>query len=492
MRENKAKFGLGIGISVIAIFLIGGLIVYSFLSSPEVKLANGLQNLLNEDRVQVESEFDLSYDFDFDELLNDPYMSEMDDFAFNLIEDLFNSLSGTSSIIYDKELDVMEVSGTYGISGDISGEDISLHIPISMYFSGEEDVIAIDLDPYAQFIPEAIDVISYNILPNIEEAQEELDLITGGEDIGDFFSREANNLLEPMIDSLFTSKQFSDSLDLDRDRLFTQLEDNERYVLEFVFEKMIEYFDEHNEEELITEEDGWIYVNLDAQLLLQSILYAFEEAKENEETLEALEEELEVPIDTAISNTEEFQEDISEMTFDFNIGFLIERGQIVKSITTSTFSFEEDGISFTGSSTVNSEFIYGEQAAFSFYDAERDELSESDIDQYLFDLEMQVESLLDEIYADLFEDMYYDEEFDWEAEWDEDYELDWDYDESYYDEYYDYELTEEELELIESIESQSVSHEDFDISEEEMYYWVLDLEIEGFVEFGTADYYYPE
>lgn len=82
---------------------------------------------------------------------------------------------------------------------------------------------------------------------------------------------------------------------------------------------------------------------------------------------------------------------------------------------------------------------------------------------------------------------YFEDEFDWDAEWDEDYELDWDY-----DEYYEYELTEEELELIESIESQSVSHEDFDITEEEMYYWVLDLEIEGFVEFGTADYYFPE
>ncbi|GAE31056.1 hypothetical protein [Halalkalibacter hemicellulosilyticus] len=488
MRENKAKFGLGIGIGVIAIFLIGGLIVYSFLSSPEVKLANGLQNLLNEDRVQVESEFDLSYDFDFDELLNDPYMSEMDEFAFNLVEDLFNSLSGTSSIIYDKELDVMELSGTYGISGDISGEDISLHIPISMYFSGEEDVMAIDLDPYAQFIPDAIDVISYNILPNIEEVQEELELITDGEDVGDFFSRELNDLLQPTIDSLLTGKQFSDTLDLDRDRLFTQLEDNERYVLEFVFEKMIEYLDEHNEEELITEEDGWIYVNLDDQLLLQSILYAFEEAKEDEDTLAALEEELDTSIDTAISNIEEFQEDISEMTFDFNIGFLIERGQIVQSITTSTFSFEEDGVSFTGSSTVNSDYLYGDQAAFSFYDAERDELSEADMEQYFYDLEMQIESRLEDIYADLYADMYYfEDEFDWDAEWDEDYELDWDY-----DEYYEYELTEEELELIESIESQSVSHEDFDITEEEMYYWVLDLEIEGFVEFGTADYYFPE
>jgi hypothetical protein len=67
------------------------------------------------------------------------------------------------------------------------------------------------------------------------------------------------------------------------------------------------------------------------------------------------------------------------------------------------------------------------------------------------------------------------------------------YEEDYYeDDFFDYELTDEELEFIEAIENQEITHEDVGLSEEDMYYLVLEYEFSGFVSEGTSDLYLPE
>ncbi|WP_096186442.1 hypothetical protein [Evansella halocellulosilytica] len=452
MKEKSVKFIAGV--ITLFVVIIGGFLAYSFFTSPEAKLANAIGNLTNEDQIQVDTDFTMSLDFDGHPSEFGLYGEE--EVYFNILKDIFQNIEGENSVVVDFENHVVELGGSYGISGDIHGEDVHLQVPFRLYLDEDADEIALDLDPYTEFLSDFIDVLSYNILPNIPEIEEELALFTEGEDVGDFLSTELNTAVVPVVEESIKGAKYKDSLDLD-ERIFIE-NDDEDYLFHFVIDHMIDYFKDNNDGDLVTEEDGWIILDLDEDLIFHSYLYALNEVKDNEEAKEAFEKDSDIDIETAIADLEEEVDTLEDGTLIMEVAFMIESGNITASNADMTMTFEEEGVEFNITATASSTYKYNEDVEFVLYGAERKELTEADLDMMFYDIELEVESHMEQ-YIDEFE------------------------------EYYEYELTEEELELFEAIEAEEVSHEDFGLTEEEMYWWVLDLEYEGFVEPGTSSLY---
>ncbi|PYZ92171.1 hypothetical protein CR194_15115 [Salipaludibacillus keqinensis] len=459
MKEKKVK--LGIGISALLVVLIGGILFYSFISSPEVKLARAFESLSQEDQAQVTSTMDMSIDLDMSASELGMYGEE--EIFFDMMQSMLDNISGTSTVVWDNENKVVEMNATYGISGDIQGEDIHLQVPFSLYLDENGDEVAFDLEPYVDFTSEAIDVISYNVLPNIPELQEDLELLAEGEDVGDFLSTELNQLVVPIIEDTLRGKKYSEPLDID-ENIFREDED-ERYLLTFILENMLEYMKEHNEEDIVTEDDNWITVSLEEEMFFDSLLYALREVEKDEEAKKTFEETYEEDIETTISDLEEARDDLEDVSLSLTASFLVKQNTIHESQMDFTLTFEEDGQNVNVAGTVTSEYSYGEEADFLFYGQDREEITEEELDQMGYEIEMTVDNYMMENYQ-------YEDEYMYEDE-------------------YEVELTEEEQELIEAIEAEEVTHDDFALTPEEMYYWVIDLEMQGLVEQGTSDLYMP-
>ncbi|MDE5415271.1 hypothetical protein [Alkalihalobacterium chitinilyticum] len=455
MESKGTKIGIGIG--SLLILIIGGILFYSFSSSPEVKLARAIINLSEEDKVQVTSGMNMSVDVDWNAHELGLYGEE--EIFFEIMQSLLKNISGTSSMIWDSENKVMEMNATYGISGDIQGETIDLQMPFSLYIDENNDEIAFDLDPYVNFTSDIIDIISYNILPNIPDLQEELAYFTDGQDIGEFVSTELNTFIVPIIEDAIRGKKYTEPLDIDG-KMFR--EDDERYLYTFVFEKMLEYMKDNSEEEIVTEEDNWISLSLEEELLFDSLIYAMKEVEKDEEAKAAYEESGEQDIETTIRDLEDTSKDLEDVSLLLTGSFLVEKNIIKESKFDFSLTFEEDGQKINMSGTVNSEYVYGVDTEFSFYGKDRQAITEAELDDIGYQIELALEDYMMELMADNF-----------------DYE-------------HDFELTDEEKELIAALEASEVTHTDFGMTSEEMYQWVLALELEGLVKSGTSDLYMPD
>ncbi|MCR6110847.1 hypothetical protein HXA35_10930 [Bacillus sp. A301a_S52] len=465
MKEKKVKLGLGIG--ALAIVVIAGILVYSLLSSPEAKLASALQQMVEEDVIQTESDFNLALDIDADPELLGIYTDE-DQASMDLVMDMMQNIHGTSSVIIDNENKVMEIGSSFGITGDVQGEEIDLQIPFHLYFDEEQNEMGIDLDPYAAFLPEVIDLIAYNVVPNIPDAEESLAMYTNGEDVSDFLANELSSLVVPVIEEGFTGKKLTEPMDFDESLFYDNEEDGKALNI-FILEHMFDYLNEHSEDDVVTEENGWIVVNVGEDLLLDAFIYGLEEVEKDSEAKEVYEGFYEGEVATHIEELNDAKEDLENLSFSIEASFLIEQGRIVESKSTMSLSMSQDGVSISLTGDTSSTYSYGDDVEFAFYNAEREELTEADMENIAFELQSVFETYL-------LENMDYDY-----------------YDEDYYEEdFFDYELTDEELEFLEAIENQEVTHEDLGLSEEDMYYMVLEYEFSGFVAEGTSDLYLPE
>ncbi|UTR13833.1 hypothetical protein MM221_14605 [Salipaludibacillus sp. LMS25] len=475
---------------------VGGLLFYSSLSSPEAKLVRALSTLIEEETIQVESDFTMNYEFDFDSY---PFYSHEEEEIITYITDLFEEASGTGSVIYDKEEKVIEVGAIFDLSSEFYGDEIALSIPLSLYLDENKEEIVIDLDAYSTLSSDIIDTLAYNVFPNIPEIEEALAPLHGGEYSGVSTAYELETIFMPVINDYFEGK--ASIIDFELDKGFFDFGEKEVALTEFLLVKMIEDLESQDEDnQLIQEEDGWIIIKVDDHELADAVLYAFEEIENHDEIAEIFDDvsslDLEEMIEEVELNVKEFKEySIGETT----ISFEIEQNKIVTMKTEMTSTYGENGITAENTSSSTSTFTYGDTAEFQFYGEDRKEV---DLDYLFYDLEEALDNYFMELYNEWYYSSgyssYYEYDYDWDW-WDEDDEYDewdWEYDYDYddesdetpedYEEYYD--VTEEDLE---AIEKQEVTHQDFGLSEEEMYNWVRELEFARLVEPGTAAHYLP-
>jgi hypothetical protein len=194
-----------------------------------------------------------------------------------------------------------------------------------------------------------------------------------------------------------------------------------------------------------------------------------EEVEKDSEAKEVYEDFYKEEVATHIEELSDAKDDLDNLSFSIEASFLIEQDRIVESKSTMSLSLSEDGVSISLTGDTSSTYSYGDDAEFAFYNADREELTEADMENIAFELQSVFETYL-------MENMDY-------GYYEEDY---------YEDDFFDYELTDEELEFVEAIENQEITHEDVGLSEEDMYYLVLEYELSGFVSEGTSDLYLPE
>lgn len=448
---------LWMSLGVIAVVIGVGFFVYSVINnSPEMKLAKGFESLLDAERVQIDSDFEM--DIAFDAELAQLGFTADDEALLEILEDLFKNIDGTGSFVYDKNEEAIEFDGSFGVTGDIQGEDINLQVPFRFYVDSVAEEMAIDVDPYVTFFPEFVDVFANNVIPHILEVEETLGSALDGQDVGEWFSTEVNGVIRPILEENLQNAKLVEEIEIDGN-LFETREKNEEWVDKFILEKALLYMKDNTDGEYISEEDSWIYLQLDKDLFFQSFIHALHEVEANEQMKEAFEEDGETTVEEAIKELEQSLEEIEDYTMDFDLGFKVERGTLLESKVELTMSFEEGGISFDVGMSVDSTYNYDDAVEFKLYGQERTTLTEAELDDLTYEINWELESLVNDLLADFQED------------------------------YYEEELSEEDLALLAAIEAQELSHDDFGLTEEEMYYWVLDLELAGLVEPGTSDLY---
>ncbi|TES47456.1 hypothetical protein E2L07_18895 [Halalkalibacterium halodurans] len=92
---------LWMSLGVIAVVIGVGFFVYSVINnSPEMKLAKGFESLLDAERVQIDSDFEM--DIAFDAELAQLGFTTDDEALLEILEDLFKNIDGTGSFVYDK------------------------------------------------------------------------------------------------------------------------------------------------------------------------------------------------------------------------------------------------------------------------------------------------------------------------------------------------------------------------------------------------------
>ncbi|MCR6105722.1 hypothetical protein HXA34_05395 [Salipaludibacillus agaradhaerens] len=507
----KGKIFLGV-IALIA--AISGLLLYSSLSSPEAKLFSAFNALMEEESVQVESEFTLNHEFDFD---SNTFYSYEEEKVTMMLTDIMEEVTGTSSVIYDKKEKVIEIGVNYDLSGDIHGDEVSLSMPFRLYLDENKNEIVIDLDAYSNFSSDMIDVLSYNVFPHIPEVKETLALSQDGEYSGTSTAYELESYFMPIIKNYFEGKAYIIDWELEDSLFEFEMGEEEAQLAEFILTNIIENIESQGDDnQLIQEEDGWIIITFDDHELVDAILYAFEEVENNDDMADLYENIASEDLDDLIEELEltfkEFKEySIGETT----ISFEIEQNKIVTMKTEMTSTYGENGITAESTSSSISTFTYGDEAEFMFYGEDR---QKANLDGFFYDFDKELDNYLIELYGDWSDSYYtpgyssyydydYDYDYDWDwwddedydydewfnEEWDDDYDYDYDYDWHYapedYAYYYDYyDVTEDQLE---AIENQDVTHLDFGLSEEDMYSWVLELEFARLVEPGTAAHYLP-
>ncbi|MCR6109807.1 hypothetical protein HXA35_05570 [Bacillus sp. A301a_S52] len=500
-------------LSVIALTaVIGSLLLYSSLSSPEAKLFSAFNALMEEESVQVESEFTLNHEFDFD---SNVFYSYEEEKVTKMLTDLMEEVSGTSSVIYDKKEKVIEIGVNYDLSGDIYGDEVSLSMPFRLYLDENNDEIVIDLDAYSNLSSDMIDVLSYNIFPHIPEVKETFAQSQNGDYSGTSTAYELDSYFMPIIKDYFEGKAYVIDWELEESLFELEMGEEEAQLTEFILTNIIENFESQGEDnQLIREEDGWIIITFDDHELVDAILYAFEEIENNDDMANLYESIASEDLDDLIKELEltfkEFKEySIGETT----ISFEIKQNKIVTMKTETTSTYGENGITAESTTSSISTFTYGDEAAFLLYGEDR---QKADLDGFFYDFDKELDNYLMELYGDWSDSYYtpgystyYDYDYDWDwrddedydydewfnEEWDDDYDYDYDYDYDWhyapedYEYYYDYyDVTEEQLD---AIENQDVTHLDFGLSEEDMYNWVLELEFARLVEPGTAAHYLP-
>ncbi|UTR14822.1 hypothetical protein MM221_20125 [Salipaludibacillus sp. LMS25] len=456
MKEKKVKLGLGIG--ALAIVVIAGILVYSLLSSPEAKLANAFQEMMEEEVIQQDSQFSMS--IEVDESFDNLGLTAEDEEAAEFLLDILNNIKGTSSIVMDKEKSIVEMSAALGVVGDIQGEEIDFQIPFSFYTDEANDKMAIDLDPYVEFLPSLVDTFAYDIVPNVPQAEDSVSMITSGENVSDLIANDFDEYVMPFVKETFTNKKLVSDY---KNEAYNEEDLND--VHRFVVEELFNYLDEHSKEDVISQDGNWVTVKMDNNLLVDSLVHVLNKVHKDEEIADKFENVVGESTDSFITYLEDLNDflDEQDMTVQIKSRYLIEKDRIVKSEDDILINAQIEETNLKVNLDITNEYSYGDDVEFTFYNAEREELTEADMENIAFELQSVIETYMME-------------------------NIDFGYDE----EVVEHEPTQEEQEFYEALENQELTHEDLGLTEEDMYSMVLDCELSGFVAEGTSDLYYPE
>ncbi|UJW56926.1 hypothetical protein HXZ66_05590 [Bacillus sp. A116_S68] len=490
--NGKGKFILSIvGLAVI---IVGGVYLYSLLSSPEAKLAKAFENLLEEDVVQIDSEFSVAYDFDFTAEDMDIYGEEA--IYFDIFKDIMENITGTSSVILDTENKVMEAGVNYGVSGDIQGSPISLQIPLKFYMDQGAEEIAWDLDPYVGFTEDAVNTAAHHIIPHIPEAKETLALLNDGTYSAEWATEEFTDVITPIAEEILGGKKITETFDTQESIFDSEISDDVTELGSFIAISMFDYLNAE-QESFLTEEDDWIYLSSDINTFYDALIYSLKEVKNDDDMLRVYDDilyhysnekidDIKEKLTEDIEGMEEELDDIKEgLNGDFTFGFNI-KGGVITSITqeaevqVNPSVFDEgdpmlDDVTMSATMSMTSQLVYGDDAEFTFYGQDREEFDEAKAQSII---ENHVALYMMENY-EAFEGIMTPD--DTPASPDQNGDTS----------YQDYELTDDDLALFAAIEDGEVTAEDVGMDETEFYLEVLALEAEGLVAPGTADQYLP-
>ncbi|UTR13831.1 hypothetical protein MM221_14595 [Salipaludibacillus sp. LMS25] len=489
---GKGKFVLSI--LVLGIVIAGGVFAYSLTTSPEVKLAKAFENLLEEEVIQIDSDFSVAYDFDLTP--EDMHFHGEEAVYFDIFKDVMENITGTSSVIIDRENKVIEAGVNYGVSGDIQGSPISLQIPFQFYMDEEADEIALDLDPYVDFSGDLIETAAHHIIPHIPEAEETLALLNDGTYSAEWATEEFTDVITPIAEDMFSGKKITHPLDMQNPLFESEVSEETAELSLFMFMTMFDYLSAEDES-FLTEEDGWIYLSSDFGSFYEALIYSLKEVKNDDDMLRLYDDILYYYSNEKIDDIKEkLAEDIEEMeeelddikeglNGDFTVGFNIKDG-VITSITQeaelqmnpSVFDEKDpmlDDVTMSATVSTTNHLAYGEDAEFSFYGQDRDEFDEEEAQSLI---EKHVERFMMENY-EMFEALMAPEVTPASPDQNDD------------TSYQDYELTDDDLALFAAIEAGEITAEDAEMDETEFYLEVLALEAEGLVAPGTADQYLP-
>ncbi|MBM7542137.1 hypothetical protein [Amphibacillus cookii] len=444
MEKKKVKVGLIF--SSLALLAVAGILFYTLSSSPEVKLAQALGKSINASTVTAESTFDMTLNFESRESNDSLYNGGFLDFDMESAVESFNELTGTSTVLVDNENDIIELSTNTEIATSIDGPTFNLSIPLNIYIDQSNDEVAMDLDPYATLLKDLINLVEGD--ENVTDAY----IMTEEQEMYD----ELINLVIATVEEAIGGKKYTDTLN---DENYDYGYDEE--VDQFFFEQMLKFF---AKEEVITESDDQITLTVNQHLFLQAYEHAINELADHDQLLTRYEEAY-GDINEVIDSIDELKVAFEEIDFELEVAFEIEQELIIATDLTFTMS-EDDGLElFEVEVTAHTTYLYDQALDYVFYGEDREPFTESDIEYLMSDIEYVIDDFLTSS-----ADAYYEEAME---------------------DYYETAFTEEELMLFEMIEDREASHEDFWMSEQEFYEWILELESVGLIEEGTAEYYRP-
>ncbi|WP_017473727.1 hypothetical protein [Amphibacillus jilinensis] len=443
---EKKKIKVGLIFSSLALLAIAGILFYTFSSSPEARLAQALGKSINASTVTAESTFDMTFNFESRESSDSLHNGGFLDFDMDSAVESFSELTGTSTLLVDNENDIIEMSTNTELATSIDGPTYDLSIPVNFYIDQANDEMAIDLDPYAALLGDLVNLVENN--------QDITDAYTIEE--AEMYDDELVNLIVATVEEAISGKKYTDTLN---DENYEYGYDEE--VDQFFFEHMFKFF---AKEDAITESDDQVILNVDQHLFLQAYEHAINALADHDQMLTRYEESY-GDINEVIDTIDELKVDYEEIDFELEVAFEIEQELITATDLTLMMSEDDGSELFEIEITARTTYLYDQELDYVFYGEGREPFTESDLEYLIRDIEYVVDDFLMSS-----ADAYYEEAME---------------------EYYETAFSEEELMLFEMIEDREASHEDFWMTEQEFYEWVLEIESIGLIEEGTAEYYRP-
>ncbi|UTR13834.1 hypothetical protein MM221_14610 [Salipaludibacillus sp. LMS25] len=443
MTQKKIVFGVS-SLGILLIMIVG--ISYAFTSTPEAKLAQAFEHLLEEDYIQIE--------------IDSPPPTLETEGPHDPIDDLLENLRGTSTLIFDKHEAIVEINGLLDTENEGAINGPTLTLPYHFYIDLQTNKLVLDTDPFVEIAPNLFDLTATYVIPESTELTRLMSHGNGGIYSSEQTAQALDSHFTPVLENHLTEKVATFDLPFE-ESLLEPNEDLQLFV-SFIFEHVAEELITQNDDDsLLKEEQGAIVLTLDDHQLIDAILHAFDNI-EGDDDIQKIYDNLfeEGELFTFILNQmlEEMKEEQSGQTI---IRFEMSRNKLTKMTVETSTTFEEVTGTTTSDMITYLTFNY-DPIEFELYGEEREEVNVNDMTHHL---SMAFDSLLTS-HSPAFHDVYDIDDSDGNSE-----------------------LTRDELDLI---ENGTVTHNDFNLSENEMYLWVKDLELAGLLSPGTSDHYMPE
>ncbi|WZY00187.1 hypothetical protein NSQ26_13000 [Bacillus sp. FSL W7-1360] len=468
-------------LTVMAVLLViaglggGGYFVYAKMASPEVKLLKAFEALQKEEKVKIDSDFNMT--LSFDQTSRETFDVEEEQQVYvDAMLDMLKNIEGDVSTLYDRKQKVMELDAMFHINGDMNGENVGVKLPFRMYLDEKAEEVAIDLDVYPKLLQDLTDILLNHVYLNTPEG-EELTRVMEEEGMAvDGFVGGMKDAIIPVIEEAIQgAKYVSNFEDADLDLGEGKTYFGEHHIWgTFVGKEVMKYLQEKTEGKYISSENDWINLSVKNDMLVRAYMHALKEMKEDKEAKAHFEDDMSITLDEAIENLEEilFESD-DEVEIEHELAFKLVDSKIAETKYSAVFSSEKDGHETTGTMSVESVYTYGD-VNFQFHSEEREALNQSDMEATFEEAENEIEGRMEAVLTEFMKEKAETNAAEIEAAFKEN-------------------MTDEEFQaFIAALEANEVVGSDLDLTEEEMYYFVLELEYAGFVREGTVELYMYE